>query len=118
MNTPDSWSVNRSDIGHPPLASRIRLGTPQPSPVCSAPVSAQGSSPRDAHTKKRPAGEGGAGRDVMDDLLMLSAILVACGALSAWVAQGRGQRPMLYFLAGLLLGPLGLVWTLYSVPRR
>jgi hypothetical protein len=35
---------------------------------------------------------------------------IVCGLAAGWVAQTRGASIARWFLAGVILGPLGIVW--------
>jgi len=45
-------------------------------------------------------------------------ISVAVGAISAFMAWKRGKNPYLWFLLGAFLGIFGLIFLIYSKPRK
>lgn len=46
------------------------------------------------------------------------ALLIVCGFVTAWIAWSRGGEPFAWFTAGVLLGPIGILWAMHEFPGR
>jgi len=46
------------------------------------------------------------------------ALLVLCGFVTAWIAWTRNGNPVAWFTAGIMLGPIGILWAMHEFPGR